>query len=55
MEGIDTDLVNMEFKRELAGYRCDVALAIGYRHLKEDYNADLPKSRLSLGKILTRI
>ena len=55
MEGIDTDLVNMEFKKELAGYWCDVALAIGYRHLEEDYNADLPKSRLSPGNILTRI
>ncbi|MCD6588446.1 MAG: hypothetical protein J7K88_07835, partial [Candidatus Fermentibacteraceae bacterium] len=55
MEGIDTDLVNMEFKKELAGYWCDVALAIGYRHLEEDYNAKLPKSRLSPGNILTRI
>ncbi|RKZ01440.1 NAD(P)H-dependent oxidoreductase [Candidatus Fermentibacteria bacterium] len=55
LEGIDTDLVNIEFKKELAGYRCDVALAIGYRHLEEDYNAKLPKSRLSPGNILTRI
>lgn len=55
MEGIDTDLVNREFKKELAGYRCDVALAIGYRHPEEDYNANLPKSRLSTGSILTRI
>jgi nitroreductase/dihydropteridine reductase len=55
MEGIDTDLVNMEFKKELAGYWCDVALAIGYRHPEEDYNAKLPKSRLSPGNILKRI
>ena len=55
MEGIDTDLVNEEFKKELAGYQCDVALAIGYHHSEEDYNAKLPKSRHSLDKILVRI
>jgi len=32
MEGIDIDLVNEEFKKELDGYQCDVALAIGYHH-----------------------
>ena len=30
MEGIDIDLVNEVFKKELDGYQCDVALAIGY-------------------------
>ena len=55
MEGIDTDLVNKEFKKELAGYQCDVALAIGYHHSKDDYNAKLPKSRHSLDNILLRI
>jgi len=55
MEGIDTDLVNEEFKKELDGYRCDVALAIGYHHPQEDYNAKLPKSRRSLDSILVRI
>ena len=55
MEGIDTDLVNEEFKNELDGYRCDVALAIGYHHPGEDYNAKLPKSRRSLNSILMRI
>lgn len=55
MEGIDTDLVNEEFKKELNGYQCDVALAIGYHHPEEDYNAALPKSRRSLGNILVRI
>ncbi len=45
MEGIDIDLVNAEFKTELGGYQCDVALAIGYQHPKDDYNAALPKSR----------
>ena len=55
MEGIDTDLVNEEFSEELDGYRCDVALAIGYHHPQEDYNAKLPKSRRSLDRILVRI
>ncbi len=55
MEGIDTDLVNEEFKGELDGYQCDVALAIGYHHPQEDYNEKLPKSRHSLDSILVRI
>ena len=46
LEGIDIDRVNEEFKEELGGYQCDVALAIGYRHAQDDYNARLPKSRL---------
>ncbi|MFV1985015.1 MAG: nitroreductase family protein [Thiohalomonadales bacterium] len=55
LEGIDIDLVNEEFKQELDGYQCDVALAIGYRHPENDFNAKLPKSRLSLENILVRI
>ena len=54
LEGIDIDLVNKEFAKELEGYQCDVALAIGYHH-QEDSNASLPKSRLSLESVLTRI
>lgn len=48
MEGVDTELINEEFKSELGGYQCDVALAIGYHHPQEDYNANLPKSRRSM-------
>jgi len=55
LEGIDIDLVNKEFAKELEGYQCDVALAIGYHHPEEDFNANLPKSRLSLESVLTRI
>lgn len=55
MEGIDTDLVNKEFEKELEGYQCDVALAIGYHHPKDDYNAKLPKSRHRLEHVLLRI
>ncbi len=55
LEGIDTELVNEEFKKELDGYRCDVALAIGYHDAEEDYNAKLPKSRRNLESILVRL
>jgi nitroreductase / dihydropteridine reductase len=55
MEGIDTDLVNKEFQKELGGYQCDVALAIGYHQAEDDYNAKLPKSRHHLNTILVRI
>ncbi|MBL4852046.1 MAG: NAD(P)H-dependent oxidoreductase, partial [Gammaproteobacteria bacterium] len=54
-EGIDIDLVNEEFKNELDGYRCDVALAIGYHHPEDDFNSKLPKSRHRLENILLRI
>ncbi|MES9965439.1 MAG: nitroreductase family protein [Candidatus Sedimenticola sp. 20ELBAFRAG] len=55
MEGIDIELVNTEFNTELGGYRCNVALAIGYHHPQDDYNAKLPKSRRRLGSVLVRI
>ncbi len=55
MEGIDTEKVNAEFSAELDGYQCDLALAIGYHHPQEDYNAALPKSRRSLDSIMLRI
>jgi len=55
LEGIDIDLVNEEFREELDGYQCDLALAIGYHHPENDYNAKLPKSRLSLDSILVKI
>ena len=45
MEGIDSELVSKAFAHELQGYRCQVALAIGYRDPEEDFNAKLPKSR----------
>jgi len=55
LEGIDIDLVADEFKTELDGYQCDVALAIGYHHPEEDYNAKLPKSRLDKEKVFVHI
>ncbi len=55
LEGIDTELVNKEFATELGEYRCEVALAIGYHYPEADLNATLPKSRLSLEDVLSRI
>ncbi len=52
MEGVDADLIGEEFKQELDGYICDVALVIGYHDSAEDYNAKLPKSRLAQEHII---
>jgi len=55
LEGIDTQLVNAEFKQELGGYLCEVALAIGYHDEEQDFNAKLPKTRLSMESIFVHI
>lgn len=52
MEGVDSELIGEIFAEELEGFECTVALAIGYHHASEDYNASLPKSRLALDKVL---
>lgn len=52
MEGVDNELIGEIFKEELGGYQCDVALAMGYHHSEEDYNAALPKSRLAMEDVL---
>ena len=54
LEGIDAPMVEREFVKELDGYKCEVALAIGYRH-KEDFNAKLPKSRLAQEELFVRL
>ncbi|MFO6422532.1 nitroreductase family protein [Motilimonas sp. KMU-193] len=53
MEGVDSELIGEIFKDELAGYVCEVALAMGYHHPEEDYNAKLPKSRLAAQDVIT--
>jgi len=52
MEGVDGELIGEIFAKELDGYVCDVALAIGYHHSEEDYNASLPKSRLAAEEVI---
>jgi nitroreductase/dihydropteridine reductase len=46
-------MVNNEFAKELDGYECHVALAIGYRHPEDDYNATIPKSRRRFDSVFT--
>ncbi len=53
MEGIDSELIGEIFKKELGGYVCDVALALGYHLEGGDYNHGLPKARLSQENIIT--
>ena len=53
MEGVDPELIKEIFSTELEGYQCDVALAMGYHHKDEDYNAALPKSRLAMEDVIT--
>lgn len=55
MEGIDVELVNKEFAKELDGYECHLAVAIGYRLPEEDYNAELAKSRRSMESVVLSI
>ncbi|WP_394200330.1 NAD(P)H-dependent oxidoreductase [Shewanella waksmanii] len=52
MEGVDSEMIGEIFKDELDGYVCEVALAMGYHHSTEDYNASLPKSRLAMDEVL---
>ena len=54
LEGIDVPMVEKAFSKELDGYKCEVALAIGYHH-EEDFNAKLPKSRLCTEKIFVHL
>ncbi len=54
LEGIDANMVEDEFSKELNGYRCELALAIGYHH-NDDFNAKLPKSRLDNKELFIHI
>ncbi|MGR5166469.1 nitroreductase family protein [Vibrio astriarenae] len=55
MEGVDSKLIAEEFKDELDGYVCEVALAMGYHKIDEDYNHGLPKARLPLDEIFVTL
>ncbi|KKK79176.1 hypothetical protein LCGC14_2836120, partial [marine sediment metagenome] len=52
MEGVDSELIGELFADELGGYVCEVALVIGYHETQTDYNAKLPKSRLSQEQVI---
>jgi nitroreductase/dihydropteridine reductase len=47
MEGVDSELIGTTFKKELDGYVCESALALGYHLEGEDYNNGKPKARLA--------
>ncbi len=55
MEGVDATQISEEFKQELDGHVCEVALAIGYHKDGEDYNHGLPKARLHIDDIMTTL
>lgn len=51
MEGVNGELIEEIFKDDLDGFKCDLALAIGYRD-DNDSNANAVKSRLDLQDII---
>ncbi len=53
MEGIDIEALNKEFGLSRKGLTASVLVSFGY-HTAEDFNADLPKSRLPEEEIFTR-
>ncbi len=54
MEGIDIEALNEEFGLTDKGLTAVVAVAFGYQS-EDDFNAKLPKSRLDINEIITRI
>lgn len=55
MEGIETKIIDDEFELRQKGYSSLVVVPIGYHEKDTDFNALLPKSRLSLSEIITEI
>ena len=54
MEGVDVDALDTEFDLSSKGLRAIVAVGLGYRS-EADFNAKLPKSRLSADVIFTQV
>ena len=55
MEGIDVKAIDEEFGLREQGYTSLVVVPIGYSDAKNDYNAELPKSRLPYSEVLTEV
>lgn len=55
MEGIDVKAIDEEFDLREQGYTSLVVVPIGYSDAANDYNAELPKSRLPYSEILTEV
>ena len=54
MEGVDMNILDEEFNLREKGYTTSLIVSIGYRR-EDDFNAKLPKSRLSKSEIIERI
>lgn len=54
MEGFDRELINKEFALTEKGLKASVIVSLGYRS-ENDFNAKLPKSRLSDEVVFTRL
>ncbi len=52
MEGVDSELLQTLFEKELDGHVCEVALAMGYHKEGEDFNYGLPKARLAQDDVI---
>lgn len=52
IEGFDKDMANAEFELPASGYHAAVMAAFGY-HSEDDFNAKLPKSRLTKAELFT--
>ncbi|MBR9787091.1 MAG: NAD(P)H-dependent oxidoreductase [Vibrionaceae bacterium] len=55
MEGVDPEMIGKIFEKELGGYVCEFALAMGYHLEGQDYNYGLPKSRLAAEDVLVTL
>ncbi|MGP5535878.1 oxygen-insensitive NAD(P)H nitroreductase [Psychrobacter glacincola] len=53
MEGADIKALDEEFELRSKGYTAVAVISLGYRS-EDDFNADLPKSRLSEASIITK-
>lgn len=55
MEGIDIAALDEEFGLREKGFSSLAVVCLGYLDPANDYNADLPKSRLELSEIMTEV
>ncbi len=54
MEGLDLKVIDEEFGLREKGFTASLAVAVGY-HTSNDFNKDLPKSRLDKSEIIERV
>ena len=54
IEGVDLDLLNQEFELPQQGYQAVAVIALGYQ-AEDDFNAQLPKSRLPETELFTEV